>query len=213
VALERLSSAERKRQIAEAALHILAAQGAHRLTAREISRMLVITDAAVFRHFRDKDEIVAAAIGRFEEVLAGDVPAGDVVALGGDALVRLGGFFVRRVHKARAHPEILGLAFNDRLAEIAGPDGAARVHRMVGRSVAFVRSCLDEAQQHGLVAADVRLEVLVWTVVGCLRGAATAKAPRVNAPEALWAELEELLRRTPAGRPPRRASRTRQVPR
>lgn len=162
--------------------------------------MLGISDAALFRHFRDKDAIVAAAIQRFEELLEGDI-----VETGGDPLTRLGAFFVRRVEKARANPEILGLAFNDRLAEIAGPDGAARVHRMIGRSIGFVRVCLDEAQQGRLVAADVPLELLVWTVVGCLRGAATAQGKQlVMPPDALWAELEKLLRRTAAGKRQRR---------
>ena len=205
MALERLSSADRKRQIAEAALRILASQGAHRLTAMEISRGLGITDAALFRHFRDKDEIVAAAISRFEEMLEGDI-----VEVGGDPLARLGAFYIRRVRKARAHPEILGLAFNDRLAEIAGPEGSERVHRMVGRSVGFVRACLEEAQHERLVAADAPLELLVWTVVGCLRGAASAKGKQlVMPPELLWAELEKLLRRTAPTRPQRHAPRRR----
>jgi AcrR family transcriptional regulator len=184
------------RQIADAALRILASRGARGLTAMEIARMLGISDAALFRHFRDKDAIVAAAIERFEELLEGDI-----VETGGDPLARLGAFFVRRVDKARENPEILGLAFNDRLAEIAGPAGAERVRRMVGRSIGFVRACLDEAQQDRLVATDVPVELLVWTVVGCLRGAATAQGKQlVMPPDALWAELEKLLRRTAAGK-------------
>lgn len=192
MALQRLGSDERKRQIAEAALLILASQGAHRLTAMEIGHAIGVSDAAVFRHFRDKDAIVAAAIDRFEELLAGDT-----VQAGGDPVVRLGEFFVRRLRKARAHPEILRLAFNDRLAEIAGPDGLARVRQVVGESIVFVRGCIAEAQKKRLVAADVPPDVLVWTVVGCLRGAATATpAPDAPAPEAVWADLEKLLRRT-----------------
>lgn len=194
MALERLSSTDRKRQIAEAALRILASQGAHRLTAMEISRALGITDAALFRHFRDKDAIIAAAIDRFEELLEGDIEVVD----GADPLDRLGAFFVRRVDKARAHPEILALAFNDRLAEIAGPEGSARVQRMVGRSVGFVRACLEDARRRRGVAADVPVEVLVWMVIGALRGAATA-APSVQKllpAEAAWAAVDTLLRRT-----------------
>lgn len=190
---KRLSSEQRKRQIAEVALQILAAQGAHRLTAMEIANAIGVTDAAVFRHYRNKDEIIAAAVARFEELLDGDI-----VEARGDPLVRLGGFFVRRVGKVREHPEILRLAFNDRLAEIAGPEQAARVHQVIGRSVAFVRGCVEEAQRKRLVATDVAVELLVWAVMGCLRGAATATmGPGASAtPEALWADLEKLLRRT-----------------
>ncbi len=198
MALERLSSANRKRQIAEAALRILASQGAHRLTAMEIARALGITDAALFRHFRDKDAIVAAAIDRFEELLEGDIEATD----GADPLDRLGAFFVRRVDKARAHPEILALAFNDRLAEIAGPENSGRVQRMVGRSVGFVRACLEEAQRRRLVAADAPIEVLVWMVIGGLRGAATAPASVQKLLPAIttWAAIHKLLRRTSSRR-------------
>jgi AcrR family transcriptional regulator len=199
MAAERLPSADRKRQIAEAALRILASQGAHRLTAMEIARALGLTDAALFRHFADKDEIVAAAIDRFEELLDGDIDATDA----SDPLDRLGAFFVRRVEKALAHPEILALAFNDRLAEIAGPENSARVQRMVGRSVGFVRACLDEAQRRRLVATDVPIEILVWMVIGALRGAATA-TPTVRKllpADTAWTQLRMLLRRTS----PRRA--------
>lgn len=203
MALERLSSDDRKRQIADTALRIVAVQGAHRLTAMEIAHSLGITDAAVFRHYRDKDAIVAAAIARFEELLEGDIVS--VVELDGEPLAGLGAFFVRRLTKVRKHPEILRLAFNDRLAAIAGPEGAARVTRMIGRSLGFVRGCLEAARRDGSVATDVPVEHLVWIVVGCLRGAATTSTITAT-PEALWADVELLLRRTraPARRPAKR---------
>lgn len=201
MALERLSSEDRRRQIADAALRIIASQGAHRLTAMEIAKSLGITDAGVFRHYRDKDAIVAAAIARFEDLLAGDID-GDAPR---EPLDRLGEFFVRRLTKVRAHPEILRLAFDDRLAAIAGPEGAARVTRMIERSIGFVRGCLEAARREGTVAADVPVTHLVWMVVGSLRGAATA-ATITATPAAIWADVEKLLRRTraPARRPAKR---------
>lgn len=200
MALERLSSEDRKRQIAEEALRILASKGAHRLTAMEIAQAIGVSDAAVFRHYRNKEEIVAAAIARFEELLEGDDPEASAEE---DPLSRLGAFFVRRLHKVRRYPEILRLAFNDRLAEVAGPSGAARVQQVIGRSIGFQHACLKQAQKEGLVAADVPTELLVWMVTGSLRGCATAA--RGRAPEAVWEELERLLRRT--AQPRARAAR------
>lgn len=201
MARSRLPADERRRQIAEAALQILAERGAHRLTAQEIASAVGVTDGTLFRHFKNKDEIVDAAIAFFEELLGGDLPPATL-----PALERLEAFFVRRLAKVRARPEVMRLAFSDRLEEVAGPRGAERVRQVTGRSFGFVRSCLEDARAQGLIADDVPLEHLVWIVTGVLRGAALAGArggERLPAPEDIWRPLEELLLRSKRPTAPR----------
>lgn len=201
MARSRLPADERRRQIAEAALQILAARGAHRLTAQEIAGAVGVTDGTLFRHFKNKDEIVDAAIAFFEELLAGDMPPAAL-----PPLERLEAFFVRRLAKVRARPEVMRLAFSDRLEEVAGPRGAERVRQVTGRSFGFVRSCLEDARAQGLIADDVPLEHLVWIVTGVLRGAALAGArggERLPAPDDVWQPLEELLLRSKRHTSPR----------
>jgi AcrR family transcriptional regulator len=189
MARHRLPADERKRQIARVVLEIVAERGAQHLTASEIARRVGVSDAALFRHFGDKSEIVDAAIETFERLLFEDFPPVDP-----DPLERLRRLFVQRVTLVRRYPEIMRLAFNDRLAEAAGGSGARRVRSIVERSVAFVSQCLAEAKQRQLVPPSVSLEVLLWTILGVIRGAALDSRKRRASPEALWKELEQLLR-------------------
>lgn len=192
MATPRLPTEERRQQIADAALRVLAHKGAHRLTAVEIAAEVGIADGTLFRHFKNKDEIIDAAISSFEAYLEGDVPPP-----GGEPLERLESFFVRRLEKVRARPEILRLAFSDRLEEVAGDAGAQRVRQVVGRSLAFVRTCLKKAAERGEISSEIHVDVLLWVVTGALRGAAFAatgegKGPR--SPERVWDDVERLLR-------------------
>jgi AcrR family transcriptional regulator len=196
---KRLPTAERRTQIAQAALRIISTRGVRRLTSAALAEEVGIADGTIFRHFKDKNEIVDAAIGLFEEAIEGAFPPGE-----GAPLERLGSFVVMRLALVRNQPEILRLAFNDRLAEAAGQEGAARVGRIVERSLTFVRRCLAEAQERGEITRDAPLALLVWVVTGVIRGAASSdihRAPQGTdllgaTPEQVWTSLERFLRST-----------------
>jgi len=169
------------------------------MTAAALAEEVGIADGTVFRHFKDKEEIVTAAIDLFEKALKGTFPPP-----GGEPLDRLGSFVVKRLTVVRANPELLRLAFNDRLAEAAGEEGAARVEQLVGRSVTFIHDCLADAQSMGQVTREVRVMMLAWMVIGVVRGASSAgrhsapgkKGLADTTPENLWTTLEHFLRST-----------------
>ena len=75
----------RRAELADAALRILARQGARRFTARALARELGITDGAVFRHVPSMDAVLDLVVERMAATLGADLPAP-----GGDALERVG---------------------------------------------------------------------------------------------------------------------------
>lgn len=184
----------RRRQIADAALQIVAFEGAHRLTAAEIAQRVGMADGSLFRHFSDMQAIIRAATERLGERLSEDLEASDP-----QPLRRLRAFFLRRFELLRKNPELGVLLFTDRLSQLAGPGG---VREIKGRSVAFIRDCLRQAQAEGLVAPDLPVEMLVWVVRGTMRGAAVEEQTsppeglRGLEAEAVWDALETILRRS-----------------
>lgn len=58
----RFSSEERRGQIVEAALHLLATVPIDQLTTRMVAKSVGVSQPALFRHFRSRDEILAAVV-------------------------------------------------------------------------------------------------------------------------------------------------------
>jgi AcrR family transcriptional regulator len=192
----------RRRQIADAALEVIAEEGLARFTAVAIARKVGVTDGALFRHFASKDEIVLAAIERVEEILfGGPAPEGD------DPVARLRAFFERRLAVIRANPGVARLVTSDQLAQAAPPDGVARVAELRRRSVAFIRRCLDEAAAQGALAPGVDPAVATVLVVGPLFALAhlgrELSGPATDAlARGVWDALEGALRAKSAAAPP-----------
>lgn len=201
---QRLPHATRRRQIADAALKIIAEEGLRKFTAVAIAREIGTTDGNVFRHFPSKQAIVLAAVDRIEELLFGDPPASDA-----DPLTRLGKFFRHRVATVTGTPGVARLLFSDDLAHAAGPQGQARVAALKRRSVAVVADCLREARRRRVLAPGVSPRVAGLLVMGALMallgGRRGSAEPAATAREAarVWRVLETFLR----GRSARGASK------
>jgi AcrR family transcriptional regulator len=206
---------DRRAEIADAALRVIAAQGLGRFTALAIAHEVGLTDAALFRHFPSKEAIVDAAIDRVEELLfEGFPPEAE------DPIERLGAFFRRRVAVIREHPAISLLVATGELAKAGSAAGVERVTEFRRRSAGFVRSCVEEAAQGALLAPGLGTQEAAVVVLGALlalahpltrqgRDEISALAPRV------WSALESFLRgrkvrpRSAGRRPPRGSGRHR----
>lgn len=207
---ERKDALSRRREIADAALKVIAEQGLGRFTAVAIAREVGLTDAALFRHFPTKEAIVLAAIGRVEEQLLAHIPEPE-----GDPIARLGRFFEARVASIHENPGLARLVASDQLAQAAPPEGVARVVALRRRSVEFVGGCLDEAAAAGLLAEGIEPDVARTLVLGAIlaltQGPAAVGAAGTTLPVRTWRALERTLRRETADHPRAGASPARTV--
>jgi AcrR family transcriptional regulator len=202
----------RRREIAEAALRLIASQGLRRFTSAALADEVGVTDGALFRHFASKEAIVLAAIDRVEELLFEGFPPRDE-----EPIARLGAFFLRRVEVIRERPGISRLVISDELSHAAPPEGVARVAELKRRSLAFVRACLVEAERQGALAPGLRAGDAAVVVLGAIlalgHGAATsvgaAPVDRAAA-RRVWGALEIFLR---GATPPRAEDAGRRPPR
>jgi AcrR family transcriptional regulator len=186
----RKPAADRRREIADAALRVVAEQGLSRFTAIAIAREVGVSDAALFRHFPTMDAIVLAVLDRVEEILFEGFPPRAT-----DPIARLGAFFERRVAVVRDHPGVARVVGSELLAQVAPPEGVARVAALRRRSRAFVRRALAEARRAGLLAPGLEPEEASVLVLGAILalGHAGLGAGR-DLPGRVWSALERTLR-------------------
>jgi AcrR family transcriptional regulator len=187
VTAKRLPTAQRRDQLADAALRILSTQGARAVTVKNIAERVGITDGAVFRHFPDTAALFDAAVARFDAQLP-ELPSAELAPVD-----RLGAFFVGRTRAVQANPDVLGLTMSDRLQELVGGASARRVKKRIEESVAFVGRCLAEAQARGELAHELEPRVLTWMITGAMRGAARSGMD----PDDAWSDVRRSLFKTP----------------
>jgi AcrR family transcriptional regulator len=194
--MARATRRERRRQLADITLDIIAEKGLRRFTTAELAAGASIAEGTIFRHFDSKKEIVEAAISRMEEVLFEGFPPTDP-----DPLARLGRFFRKRLELVARHPSVAALVFSEQLVHAAGENGAARIMEMRARSRELVIACLREAHQEGLLKEHADPDHLFFVVQGAMASMVAAlleQKPVIvgrPTPEALWETVETLIRR------------------
>jgi AcrR family transcriptional regulator len=183
---------ERRRQIADAALKVIAERGLGRFTTQAIAAEIGVTDATLFRHFASKEDIVLAALDRVEERLFAGFPPEDL-----DPLVRLERFFRFRASLVAANPVIARLAFSEELPHAAGPRGAQQVESWKQRSLDFIVSCVDEAAAQGRIPRGLPVRevgmMVLGTLIALVRFGELAAGPA--AADRAWSVIERMIGR------------------
>ena len=153
----------RRRQIAEAALDVIAEFGLGRFTAKAVAARVGIADGSIFRHFENKQEIVLAAMDCVEESLFAWTDADAA-----DPWVRLEAFFRHRARMIGGGSPVGRLVFSDQLAQAAGAQGEERVRSWQRRSREFLLECLIELEDRGRLKHGLEPEEIAPIIQGRL---------------------------------------------
>lgn len=158
--------------IAAAALRQLSNLGYSRMSIDSVASEAGVSRATVYRRYRDKADLVTAAIAR----RAPQPPTGQGPPL--EQLVR----FVEEFDEGFAESclEVIGSLLASREAP-----GALALHRerVVGPRMASARALLERAKQLGHLAPDADLDVVLQMLLGAVLARRVAGAPR----ESGWA--------------------------
>lgn len=194
--MRRLPTEIRRAQIAEAALQIIARDGLGAFTTSAISHEAGLSEGAIFRHFRNKQEIVSAAIERLGALLFAEPrpePASD------DPLEELRQFLGHRASLLRERPGYLRVLLSDQLAQAAGDEAREQVATLRRRSVEAVRQLIGRAVELGQVRGDVLPMTLTAIVQGLILFQVFSPRPLDRADEGdggfelLWRDLLVVL--------------------
>lgn len=194
--MKRLPTEQRRAQIADAALKIIAERGLRRFTVAAMAKEVGLSEGTLFRHFANKREIIRVAVERLEHQLF-TAPSG----AGGDPIDALGRFIRGRVELIRTHPGLLRLLFSDDLARAGSPEAAEHITALKRRSMRFVVDRLREAVDAGLTRPGVPPEHLLIVVHGMALALIFSRddlhhlTGGEGGAEQVWSSIEALIRR------------------
>ena len=150
----------RQAEIVDAALKLIAEQGIQHLTIRNLSTAIGVTEAALYRHFPGKTEIIQAMVSRFEE----DVD--DIGELRGWAAIEAA--LVRRTELVLAKPDLARVVFAEELFKDS-PEIEQILHGMMQRHYKIMEQHFQEAVEDGAIRADIPMDTLFRLILGPLR--------------------------------------------
>lgn len=150
----------RQAEIVDAALKLIAEQGIQHLTIRNLSTAIGVTEAALYRHFPGKTEIIQAMVSRFEE----DVD--DIGELRGWAAIEAA--LVRRTELVLAKPDLARVVFAEELFKDS-PETEQILHGMMQRHYKIMEQHFQEAVEDGVIRTDIPMDTLFRLILGPLR--------------------------------------------
>lgn len=160
----RKSSAERRQEIADAAIKVIGERGLREFTAANVAREVGIKDGSIFSHFNDMAEVAGAMLDRVQALLE---PIDLSIA---DPVDRLRTFVLGRLHAVSLRPGIQSLLFSDQISHALGDQGPARVAALRNRGRAVIRACLEEGVRVGRIKPDLDVEATILLITGLAMG-------------------------------------------
>ena len=166
----------------EAAIRLIAEVGPTAFTLREVARRARVSHNAPYRHFRNRDDLMAAVAAQgFRELTEAMVQAAGSKT---DAPERLKSAGLGYVTFALRRPEHFTVMFDAPISKDKHPDSAAAAEEAFATLLGFVKNCQDEGR---LPSGDLRqMALLAWTMVhGIAKLAITGRLPFHSSTEIL----------------------------
>jgi AcrR family transcriptional regulator len=160
---EKLDTKIRREQIAEAALGLVAGHGVRRLSVAAVARRVGLVPSGIYRHFKSKDQILAAVLDLIEKRLLANVQAAREETA--DPLQRLRSLLmkhIRFIREGRAIPQII---FSDDVHS-GHPERKARVQQILSAYLGEVREFVKDGQRQGLIRRELHAETVALWFIG-----------------------------------------------
>lgn len=165
MALEKLDTEIRREQIVEAALGLIATQGIRRLSMAALARRVGLVPSALYRHFKNKQEILKAAV-EFVGMRAGE-NLKEVCSITPNALERLELLLRRIIKMIRELQAMPRIVFSEGMSSDR-PEGKRQAYRVLQGLLRGIEGIMRQGQERGEVRADydaTSLALMFWGMI------------------------------------------------
>ena len=169
MAKKRLGTDIRQEQIAEAALDIVRSNGVRALNVAAVAEKVGIVASAVYRHYKNKSEIVAAVLQLIQTRLNGHFQG--VVMLDLEPLEKLQLLLNRHIELIGTNNAIPRIIFSE---EVLGgmPDKRQQLYGIIQNVIGNVATIVAEGQANGTIRKDLPAETIAVSFLGMIQPAA-----------------------------------------
>jgi AcrR family transcriptional regulator len=167
--IEKVDTEIRKEQIAQAALSIIATRGMRGLSVARVAKKVGIVPSGIYRHFKNKDQMIKAVFDLIEDMLLGNVTT--VCLETADSIERLRLLLLRHIRLLREIQAIPRMVFSD---EVSGgePGKKAQAFRIIKRYLDKVAVIIYQGQKEGVIRPGINPEVAAVMFLGLIQPAA-----------------------------------------
>jgi hemerythrin-like domain-containing protein/AcrR family transcriptional regulator len=166
---QKLGTDVRKKQIAQAALSLVSSQGLKGLSVAGIASRVGLVPSAIYRHFKNKEQVIDAILDLIRERLLANVKV--VTEETGDALERLRRLLMLHIQLIRENQGIMRVVFSEEVMN--GPlERKTRVHAMVETYLEAVAEIVRQGQEEGVCQRDLEASSVSVAFLGMIQQAA-----------------------------------------
>ena len=190
----RKSTEIRKDEIVRAALAIVENSGLDKLNINEIAAKVEMVPAAIYRHFKGREEIVAALIEHIDQRLQSNLSQANAVT--GTPIAKLKTLFelhVTLLKEEAAIPRVLYFL----LSSDRNPELKAGMLSAVGVYVQQVKKLLQQGQRKGEISPDIDATAAAMMFLGMLQPLAILgqinKEMLDDCPTKLWQQYQRSI--------------------
>jgi AcrR family transcriptional regulator len=166
---QKLRTAVRKQQIAQAALTLVSSHGLKGLSIAGIANRVGLVPSAIYRHFKSKEEVIDAILDLIRERLLGNVKVVAEETI--DVLERLRRLLMLHIQLIRENQGILRVVFSEEVMN--GPlERKARVQATVEIYLGAVADIVRQGQEEGVIQPDLLAGSVSVAFLGMIQPAA-----------------------------------------
>lgn len=180
---------ERRVEIADAALRVIAGKGIAAFTMEQLAREIGLSAGSLFRHFRSKEEILGAAVERTAALLSLTFPEPGLPPLD-----RLQAFFYARTRLVGNTAGIAQLVFSEQFIKALDEESRKRLSEITVASQRFIVEVIAEGQASGQIRRDLSPQALARLMMGGAFAAIFLQQTQADSAEQLWLTLSTVLR-------------------
>jgi len=133
-------------------LSLVAAHGVNRLSMASVARRVGLVPSGIYRHYKNKDEMILAALDRIDARLKANIR--EAAAECPDPVDQLRSLLMRHVRVIREGRAVPRIIFSDD-GHAGHPQRTARVQQILGAYLGRIGELIRQGQQEGKVREDL----------------------------------------------------------